>query len=128
MIKNFTEVITGILFFIFFPILALASSYTSAETTIILNSYTLFSATIVGAVTSLLVFTYSRKMKGGLMGTVLFYFSVAMFALLVVFISSALPLDRTSENVELKVIHDILFIGSYLLMAFASKKLSVVIK
>jgi len=99
------------------------------ETTLfILSSYSLASALIVGIATSVLVAINARKMKGGIFGQVLEYFSVGMFIVLLGFVAGEFSFGILSNSVIAGAIHDVLYIIGYVIMAIAAQKLLTAIK
>lgn len=105
------------------PLVSYAGAIT-VDTATILNYYTFASALFVGITTSILVFLNSRKMKGGIFGTVLRYFSFGMILLLISFMINSFGNPSASEIDTTKIVQDVLFIVSYTTMAIASSKLS----
>ncbi len=97
-------------------------------TLVILNSYSLISAILIAIVTSILVAVNARKMKGGVFGTVLNYFSVGMFLVLAGFIAGSVPFWSSDYGGMIKVFHDVFYIIGYILMAVAAHKMFRVIK
>ncbi len=93
----------------------------------ILNSYSLISALLVGLVTSFLVFSISKKMKGGVFGSSLSYMSAGMFLILIGYAADnassfiALSSDRA---VFVETTNDIFFIVGFILVAIAAQRLS----
>jgi hypothetical protein len=99
----------------------------AGNTFIILNSYSLLSALFVGLVTSFLVLSIARKMKGGTLGTALGFMSAGMFVIVTGYlinnIGSFMMLDQNYQIIT-GTIHDIFFIGGLILIAIAAQRIS----
>ncbi|HEC30835.1 MAG TPA: hypothetical protein ENI66_02370 [Candidatus Yonathbacteria bacterium] len=94
---------------------------------LILNSYALVSALLVGLVTSFLVFSISKKMKGGVFGNALSYMSAGMFLILIGYtadnVSSFIFLS-SDRAVLIETVNDVFFIAGFILIAIAAQRLS----
>jgi len=110
------------------PLFASATEAITETTLFILSSYSLASALIVGIATSVLVAINARKMKGGIFGQVLEYFSVGMFIVLLGFVAGEFSFGILSNSVIAGAIHDVLYIIGYVIMAIAAQKLLTAIK
>lgn len=99
-----------------------------AQTTSILNSYSVVSAIFIGLAASLWVFFDARKMDGGVFGNALMYFSIGMFCLLVGFIAGVLASFYPTFMVYEKLAHDVLYIIGYIFMALGAHRIYQTIK
>lgn len=92
-----------------------------AGTISILNAYSFWSFIIVAVITSALVFVTATRMKGGLFGTVLRYFGAGMVLILFGYVLVSVPACAVSTYA--KILHDILYLVGYILMAIAAHRL-----
>jgi len=113
-----------------FPVFAFAFEYAYIpdDALLILSSYTLASAVLIGVATSVLVAINSSKMKGGVFGKVLGYFSVGMFLVLLGFLAGEISFSMPENGVVIRAVHDALYIVGYIIMAVAAQKLLTAIK
>lgn len=91
------------------------------------SSLSLWSMLIVAFATSAMVWIGGRQMYGGVFGSVLTYFSIGMF---LIFLGAATNISwlQSIQVLYLKLIHDSLFIGGYIVMGIAANKLLKAIK
>ena len=124
-----TKVLTVLLMMFLTPLTVFGNTNEVNSTVVILGYYTLASVVVIGMTTSILVLINARKMKGGVFGKVLEYFSAGMFLLLLGFIVSSISFS-TNEGVGFiaKTMHDILYILGFIIMAIAARKLLATIK
>jgi hypothetical protein len=94
-----------------------SNTVVDSQTVLILNSYSLASAVLLGFITSALVFWNARKMKGGIFGKAFLFLSIGMFLVLAAFAVGSLPFVSGMINSNLKLAHDFLFMCGYILMA-----------
>ncbi|OHA81105.1 MAG: hypothetical protein A2675_00800 [Candidatus Yonathbacteria bacterium RIFCSPHIGHO2_01_FULL_51_10] len=92
-----------------------------ADTTAILNSYSFWSFVIVAVGTSVLVFLTAMRMKGGLFSKVLYYFGAGMVLIFLGYILVSVPVCAASPYS--KIVHDMLYLVAYLLMALGANRL-----
>ncbi len=89
-----------------------------SQTIIILNSYSVASALLLGFITSGLVYWNARKMRGGVFGKAFLYLACGMFfALLAFTIGSVSFVSGTVTATNFKLAHDFFFMAGYVLMA-----------
>lgn len=93
----------------------------------ILESVSLWSTILVAFCTSAMVWIGGRKMHGGVLGSVLTYFSIGMTLVFFGF-ATEVPWLQGFDSFYLKLIHDSLYIVGYVLMGIAASKLLRVIK
>lgn len=93
----------------------------------LLESISLWSTLIIAFVTSMMVWSGSRKMHGGVFGSVLTFFSIGM-TLIFLGAVTQVPLFQNIDPLYLKMTHDSLYIIGYIMMGFAASKLLKVIK
>ncbi|MHB8651969.1 MAG: hypothetical protein ACYC8S_02435 [Minisyncoccota bacterium] len=87
----------------------------------ILSAYSFWSFLIIAVVTTALVFVTASRMRGGLFSKVLIYFGCAMT---LIFFGGLLAGMPTGDGAGYpKLVHDSLFIISYILMALGANKL-----
>lgn len=87
----------------------------------ILNAYSFWSFILIAVITSALVFVTAARMKGGLFGTVLHYFGAGMVLILVGYVLISVPVCSSSDYA--KILHDVLYLVGYILMAIAAHRL-----
>jgi len=106
------------------PILLWAQTDSIADSFvgILAPKLSLYSAIIIAIVTTIMVFTNARAMKGGIFGVALNYFATGMVFILIGFIVVAFNIFNTGGFTE--IANNILFILGYITMALAAHKLS----
>lgn len=89
-----------------------------SQTIIILNSYSVASALLLGFITSGIVYWNARKMRGGVFGKAFQYLACGMFfALLAFTIGSVSFVSGSVTATNFKLAHDFFFMAGYILMA-----------
>ena len=120
----------ALLSLVFLPTIAFAGV---TDTLLVLDDSGLFSTLslwsmlIVAFVTSMMVWIGGRHMRGGVLGSVLTYFSIGM-TLIFLGATTEISWIKNSLDVYAKFVHDSLFIVGYILMGVAASRLLKVIK
>lgn len=92
-----------------------------------LASVSLWSTTIIAFSTTAMVWVLSRKMHGGVFGSVLAYFSLGMSCIFLGFVVN-IPLVQKISSLYVGITYNALYIIGYILMGIAANKLLKVIK
>lgn len=91
-------------------------------------SISLWSTLIIALSASVLVWMGGRKMRGGVFGSVLTFFSIGMTLVFLGFTTEIPWLEEQFPQFYLKLTHDSLYIMGYILMVVAANRLLKVIK
>lgn len=93
----------------------------------ILEMVSLWSALIIAFATSAMVWLSGRKMRGGVFGKVLNFFSLGMLLVFLGFVTNV-PWFHNFDQLYVKMVHDSLYIIGYIFMGIAASNLLKVIK
>ena len=91
-------------------------------------SLSLWSTMIIAFVTTVMVWLGGRHMRGGILGSVLNYFSIGMTLLFAAFLAGTPFLSQFLDASYATIIQNILYTAGYILMGIAANKLLLVIK
>jgi len=102
------------------PMVAAAQEESTGASSFV-NSLSLWGAVIIGIIASVMVLANSRKMKGGIFGSVLVWFGAGMLVVVLGFLVVVVP--PWAPMAVIMRTHDIAFIIGYLFMAYGAKQL-----
>ena len=114
------------------PLFASAEGSSALESLVtysdVFAALSLWSTLIIAFVTTVLVWMGGRHMRGGIMGSLLNYFSIGMTLLFAAFVAGSPLCASLYDAATLSIIHNVLYTIGYILMGVAASKLLQIIK
>ncbi len=104
------------------PVAARAQESAVAASTFV-NSLSLWVAVVVGIIASLLVFADAKRIGGGVLGKVYYYFAIGMLLIVLGFLAVVVP--PWADMFTIMRVHDGMFILGYLIIAIGARKIIV---